>query len=615
MKKISHKFESEVHLGLLAIIFVLLVLNVGSNYVSYHARVAEHDRVRGRLNDQALIVSRRLDGWGGAPLTELQQRQLQQEQGLSRLVYLPVTPELERANFDNDWLSSLERLDTAFGDIVEYLDGAEMRQMVRGDKNEYLLLYPMPGRVGHGLLLVAQKAPLLGYLDTAGRTMVAVGIVAAILVLAVYVMLSRFVLSPFRRIRQEALQAGRVVDDGADEVEAMVADYRRIIDELKAQEAELLRLNHETQQRADSIQQFNEHLLSSIDSGIITVDQKGLVNSINSAAGDILDVAPVDYEGKHYWELLGSNVHLVDAVSRVLDCGKNQAYRETEFCRSGGSVLNLGVTISVIHDLSGQPLGASLLVNDLTELSALRLQLEAKGRLAALGEMAGGLAHQVRNSLGAIAGYGNLLKKKLSSQNLSVEHATALVQETREAESLIERFLYFAQPFNFQADRLDLVNLIKDLLGGFRVRADCASITFVDKTKPVGAIRSDGLLLKQALTNLIENGVNAHHGDCGTVTVACRETGDEVLIDISDTGCGFDDETAANMFTPFFSTRPSGSGLGLPLVQKIVDLHGGRLMFETRPGQGTTFTIGLPRRSSELRSIPSRASATTAPTR
>lgn len=394
----------------------------------------------------------------------------------------------------------------------------------------------------------------------------------------------------------------------------MVADYRRIIEELKTQEAELLRLNHETQQRADSIQQFNEHLLSSIDSGIITVDQKGTVNSINSVAGEIFDIAPADYQGKHYWELLGSNVHLVDAVSRALDCGKNQAYRETEFKRSDQTVLTLGVTISVIHDLSGQPLGASLLVNDLTELAALRQQLEARGRLAALGEMAGGLAHQVRNSLGAIAGYGNLLKKKLSSLSLSVEHATALVQETREAESLIDRFLYFARPLNFQAGSLNVAELITELLGGFRVRADCTSITFVDKTKPVGAVQSDGLLLKQALTNLIENGVNAHHGGSGTVTVECRATGDEVLIEISDTGCGFDDETAANMFTPFFSTRPSGSGLGLPLVKKIVDLHEGRLMFETHPGQGTTFTIGLPRQSSEPRPIPSRASAATGPT-
>jgi PAS domain S-box-containing protein len=614
MKKRSHKFESEVHLGLLAIILVLLVLNAGSNYVSYHARVTEHERVEGRLNDQALIISRRLDGWGSTPLTELQQRQLQQEQGLSRLIYLPVTPALERPAGGSDWLSSLKRLDTAFGDVIEYLDGAEMRRMVRGDKDEYLLLYPIPGRAGHGLLLVAQRAPLLGYLDTAGRTMVAVGIVAALLVLAVYVMLSRFVLSPFRRIRQEALQAGRVVDDGGDEVEAMVADYRRIIDKLKAQEAELLRLNQETQQRADSIQQFNEHLLSSIDSGIITVDQRGTVSSINSAAGEILDVEPADYEGKHYWELLGSNVHLVDAVSRVLDCGKNQAYRETEFDRSAQTVLTLGVTISVIHDRSGESLGASLLINDLTELAALRRQLEAKGRLAALGEMAGGLAHQVRNSLGAIAGYGNLLKKKLSSQNLPVEHATALVQETREAESLIERFLYFARPLNFQADRLDVVNLIKELLGGFRVREDCASITFVDRTVPVGAVESDGLLLKQALTNLIENGVNAHHGGSGTVTVACRAMPDEVLIEISDTGCGFDDETAANMFTPFFSTRPSGSGLGLPLVKKIVDLHGGRLMFESRPGLGATFTIGLQRRLPDRRSLSSSTGATAAPT-
>ena len=614
MKKTPRKFESEVHLGLLAIILVLLVLNAGSNYVSYHVRVTEHERVEGRLMDAALIISRRLEGRGDRPLTMLRRQQLQQEHSLSRLVYQPVTPVLDRPTVSSDWLSSVKPLDTALGEVVDHLDGARLRQIVRGDNDEYLLLYPMRGRVGNGLLLVARKAPLLGYLDTAGRTMVAVGIAAVLLVLTVYVTLSRFVLSPFRRIRQEALQAGRVVDDGSDEVEAMVADYRRIIEELKAQEAELLRLNHQTQLRADSIQQFNEHLLSSIDSGIITVDQQGIVNSINSAAGEILEIEPADYEGEHYWELLSSNVHLVDAVSRVLDCGKNQAYREIEFNRSAESVLTLGVTISVIHDRSEQPLGASLLINDLTELAALRRQLEVKGRLAALGEMAGGLAHQVRNSLGAIAGYGNLLKKKLSSRNLPVEHVTALVQETREAESLIERFLYFARPLNLQAERMDVADLIKELLTGFRVREDCASITFVDESGPVGAVEIDGLLLKQALTNLIENGVNAHHGGRGTVTVACRETPDEVLIEISDTGCGLDEATAAKMFTPFFSTRPAGSGLGLPLVKKIIDLHGGRLLHQSAPGRGTTFTIGLRIRLTEPKSAFSGTRATTAST-
>jgi signal transduction histidine kinase len=281
---------------------------------------------------------------------------------------------------------------------------------------------------------------------------------------------------------------------------------------------------------------------------------------------------------------------------------------------SAESILSLGVTISVIHDCSGKPLGASILVNDLTELVALRRQLEAKGRLAALGEMAGGLAHQVRNSLGAIAGYGNLLKKKLSSQSLPVDHVNALVLETREAESLIERFLYFARPLNFQTESIDIVDLIKDLLEGFRVREDCASITFVNKTAPIGLVESDGLLLKQVLTNLIENGVNAHHGGSGTVTVECRETPDEALIEISDTGSGLDEKTAANMFTPFFSTRPSGTGLGLPLVKKIIDLHGGRLFYQSAPGRGTTFTIGLPRQLPEQKLISSSTETVTSPT-
>jgi len=332
-----------------------------------------------------------------------------------------------------------------------------------------------------------------------------------------------------------------------------------------------------------------------MNSGLMTVNREGRVVSINAIAGEILDVDAVQFEGAHYWDLLEGNVHLVDAVSRVLDCGKNQAYRETEFTTPAGRRLNLGVTISMIHDHRGAGLGASLLINDLTELSALRRQLESQDRLAALGEMAGGLAHQIRNSLGAVAGYGNLIRKGLARHGLDTEHAEALVQETKEAESMIERFLYFARPLNFQSAPLDVGAMIQELLAGFRVRDDCSAVAFTFRGSSADTIEADGLLLKQALTNLLENGVNALNGAPGTVGITVSGAEDRMTIEVADTGCGIDERDANRIFTPFFSTRPSGSGLGLPLVRKIVDLHGGGLTFESQEGRGTTFSISLPR--------------------
>jgi two-component system sensor histidine kinase AtoS len=112
--------------------------------------------------------------------------------------------------------------------------------------------------------------------------------------------------------------------------------------------------------------------------------------------------------------------------------------------------------------------------------------------------------------------------------------------------------------------------------------------------RSAGNIEADGLLLKQALTNLLENGVNAMAGAPGTIDVTLSVTDDQVTIAVADSGCGIDESETDRIFTPFYSTRPSGSGLGLPLVRKIVDLHGGELTFDSREGHGATFTVTLP---------------------
>jgi len=596
MIKSSRKFELEVHLGLLFIIFVLLILDAASNYIAYQARAAERERLEHSLSDAALTVSRRIDGWGISHPGERDTGTLRRELGLSSLEFFPGALPPGGDSLSRDAVMALVAGHSVGALQALSKDGTiELRRLTRAVKDEYFYLYPVAGKNGRGLIVLGRKAPLLAYLDTVWRSVVIVGTVAALLVLVVYVLLSRFVLSPIRRLRREALLAGRTVDEESDEVEAVVADYRRIIDELRDKESELLSLNREVTKRADSLQQFNEHLLRSMNSGLMTVDAQGRVLSINTVAGEILEIDTAEFTGAHYWDLFGQNVHLIEAVSRVLDCGRNEAYRETEYVTSDGHQLTLGVTISTIHDSSGAELGASLLINDLTELAALRRRLESHDRLAALGEMAGGLAHQIRNSLGAIAGYGNLLKRGLTRHGLSSEHAEALIQETDEAESLIERFLYFARPLEPHLARVDVSVMIQELLAASKVRADCAEASFTFEGSPAAVIEADALLLKQALTNLVENGVYALNGARGSVNVTVKVTEERAEIEVADTGCGIDEAEAERIFTPFFSTRPAGSGLGLPLVKKIIDLHGGELTFNSRVGQGTTFRINLPR--------------------
>jgi len=226
MKKTPRKFELEVHLGLLAIIFVLLVLDAASNYVAYQARSAERDRLERRLSEAALTASRRIDDWGVTHLSDDEESSLRRQLGLSSLEYFPGSLPTDGTPLSREGLIALTTgsSDRSLKALTERED-IDLRRIMRGETDEYFYLYPMAGKSARGLIILGQKAPLLAYLDTVWRTVVFVGTVAALLVLGVYGLLSRFVLSPFRKIRQEALLAGRTIEEGPDEVEAMVSDY------------------------------------------------------------------------------------------------------------------------------------------------------------------------------------------------------------------------------------------------------------------------------------------------------------------------------------------------------------------------------------------------------
>jgi len=419
-------------------------------------------------------------------------------------------------------------------------------------------------------------------------------------------LLSRFIFSPFRKIKKQALDAGRIVDQTADDVEAMVEDYQKIIDELKEKEAKLRQLNEAIQRKADSLEQFSQYLLTSMNSGIVTVDRQGQILSVNRVAGEILAIETSKYEGKSYTELLKPDSELTETVGQALSQGENIDYREIDFTPGHRQKLTLGVSVSVICDDRQQPIGASLLINDLTELRRLRAELETKNRLAALGEMAGGLAHQLRNSMGAITGYCALLKKRLKRSGIEIGSIAALVQETTETEKLVERFLQFARPLAFTPQMVSVNELIAQVIDAFQARPDCRQAEFVVKQADDITVELDPLLIKQALTNIIENAVNAYENKRGLVEIGAAFDSKSLNIEIEDSGCGIAEEDLDKIFMPFFSSRPSGTGLGLPLARKIVDLHQGSLTVKSQLGKGTTFTISLPVQVPEVIPAPSR---------
>lgn len=597
MSTTRYKFESEVHLGLLMIVFLLIFVSFVSNYVLYRARTSLQEQTAGRLQTAAVAITRGVQQSYPLELTDSQKQTYLSKYGLSGLQLVTSKPPDETIESRRKWFSQIvkELPPAQLPTLVPTLLGTEFRRLTRGKASEYFYVQPLPSGSGQHLLILSVNVPDMAFLDDSGKTVFWTGGGALVVVGILYLILSRFIFRPFRKIREQAELAGRPLAQEKNEADLVVEEYRRIIAELRDKESQLVRLNAEIQSRAESLEMFNRYLLSSIDSGIITLDNEGNVKSINDAAGEILKVIPVAAIGESAQKLFGEMREIPVLLGHALKSGKGLPYQEIRH-NDGSTIRTIGVHISFVRDTQQLPVGISILLNDLSELNELRSQVEKKNRLEALGEMSGGLAHQLRNSMGAINGYATLAKRRIvKGESIPASDAVEqLLQESKEAENLIAKFLSFARPFDYNPRPTDLSQLLADVVSGFRNREDCRHIRFQLEPGAGTMISADALLLKQSLTNLIENAVLAYEGHAGAVTVSVTSVAGRVIISVTDAASGIPPDRLEAIFTPFYSSRPSGTGLGLPLAARIVDLHGGRITVSSVVGRGTTFQLDLP---------------------
>jgi signal transduction histidine kinase len=216
-----------------------------------------------------------------------------------------------------------------------------------------------------------------------------------------------------------------------------------------------------------------------------------------------------------------------------------------------------------------------------------------------IARLAGALAHEIKNPLSTIRLNMELLAEDLGEpetpqQRRALKRVEVVRRECQRLQSLLDDFLSFAKVRRLQLEPSDLNHQIEDALEFFAPEAHDAGIEIVQYLDPdLPRVRLDREAFRQALLNLIINAKQAMP-DGGQLMVRTAAQGDNVAITLIDTGCGMDDRTASKMFEAFFSTKPGGSGLGLPTTQKIIDAHGGRIHVESEVGRGTQITIELP---------------------
>lgn len=593
----KHRFESELHLGLLVIVFVLLALNFVSNYVVFRARIRMQENGLAELSTASIGIGRAVQQSPASGLTAQQTGEFMRSYQLSDLLLVPYLSSHNPEEIRTWFRSTVNGLPPdKIGELADQLLKSEPNKLVRGKGSDYLFVRPVSVNTRTRLLILSREFPELAYLEDAGRLLLLIGEIGLAVVALVYLLVSRFILAPFRRMRQQAIAAGRSIDSSKDEVEQVVVEYEQIIADLKDTETELRRVNTSIRERADSLEEFNRYLMAAVDSGVVTLDMEGRVLTVSVAANRILGIETAARIGRQYGLLFGNAKSIEEAIASALRTLSHVGYMEHEYRLGNGDTRIIGSAISFIRNRTQEPIGVLILLDDLTELATLRHQVEQKNRLEALGEMAGGLAHQLRNSLGAIVGFGALVRKRVGKNELdqSLEAAESLLREAHEAEQLVARFLGFARPLDFHPEPVSLSGLLDEILDSFRQRQDCAHIQFESSYSGNTETLADSVLLKQAIANLVENSVYAYEGNCGHVSVKVETDGDRLSILVLDRGCGIRPEQIDKIFTPFYSSRPSGTGLGLPLARRIIDLHGGTISVDSRAGKGTAFRLTLP---------------------
>lgn len=371
---------------------------------------------------------------------------------------------------------------------------------------------------------------------------------------------------------REVTQVGFVVDT-----------FHELVSKLKEKELQLGDLMKNAEERAWSFELYNENILQSVPSGVVSFDNESRITKMNAAAEQILEMSEPDVMMKRYREVFHS------PIVEMIDRRKTIERAEISYSTGSGKRIWLGLNVSPLKDSTDNNIGQLLVFTDLTELKAFQHQKELRERLSTLGEMSAGIAHELRNPLAVISGYTRLLSKKVDdSMKPAVE---SISKEVAVMDRIITDFLSFAKPTDLTVSDVDLKELFDGCLSS--IKDNSAGVSFSVNIDMLPHINADEVLLRQAFTNLLQNALEAM-SDGGEMQVR-GFINDFVCVSISDTGHGIPESIRDKIFLPFYTTKERGTGLGLAIVHKIVVSHGGDLKVDTGD-KGTTFTIRFPRK-------------------
>jgi two-component system sensor histidine kinase AtoS len=396
-----------------------------------------------------------------------------------------------------------------------------------------------------------------------------------------------------------------------DEIGGLAVAFNHMTSQLRQQRGALEDANSELRRRLEELadlKSYTDNVLASMTNGLVTVDLDGRVVTLNPAAELMTGFFAGEATGRYCTDVFAGTPQLGEILMETIASRTAYPGMAVTVRRRNGRTLSVEISAAPLKGGEGKDLGVIAVMRDLTVVRELETRLRRSDRLAALGSLAAGLAHEIKNPLTSLLTFSRHLTRRFDDEQFREKFQSVVPHELQRINGIVERLLELARPsrLTFAAVRLPVllervVDLCAHELDGRGVRLTR------EYARDLPAIWADADALHQSLVNLVRNALDAMPaggrlvlrvgwaGSDDIVVAGGRNPGAarRVQIEVEDSGVGIAPEAADRVFNPFFSTKESGTGLGLALTHKIIEDHGGVIDFRAAPGGGTIFRIAL----------------------
>jgi two-component system sensor histidine kinase HydH len=337
---------------------------------------------------------------------------------------------------------------------------------------------------------------------------------------------------------------------------------------------------------------YTQRVVESMADGLISVDVQGRITTVNPKACQLLALPPAAVAGRPFADIFGRTALALDPV---LERGLPLEEREIEWAVPDGEVAPLAVSVSPLTGERGEVSGAVVLLRDLRALKALQQRVERTERLAALGRLAAGVAHEIRNPLGAIRGLVQYFQATWKEDSEQRGYLDVIIREVDRLNRVVSDLVEFARPRELQREPHDLAEIVRHTVALMQSDVRAKGIHIVHElAEGLPPLAVDRHLVLQALLNILLNAIEAMESG-GVLGIRLADGPACIELAIQDSGRGIPPDHLSRVFDPFFTTKPQGTGLGLAIAHSVIQAHDGEIAVDSTPGKGTTVTLRLPK--------------------